>query len=88
MFGANFARWDTAWVNGMLRQVNHRFAVVLGQVKTLVRTVSRARAYWMRNDVDHTLLFDEDGPFAGTVICLSGLVSVQLALHLFEFEPS
>jgi hypothetical protein len=88
LFGANFARWAAAWVKDMLRQVNHRFAVALGQVKTLVRTVSRARARWVRNDVGHTLIFDEGGPFAGTVICLSGLVAVQLALHLFKFEPS
>jgi hypothetical protein len=88
LFGANFVRWAAAWVKDMLRQVNHRFAIALGQVKTLVRTVSRARARWVRNDVGHTLIFDEDGPFAGTVICLSGLVGVQLALHLFKFEPS
>ena len=88
LFGANFARWAAAWIKDMLRQVNHRFAIALGQVKTLVRTASRARARWVRNDVGHTLIFDEDGPFAGTVICLSGLVGVQLALHLFKFEPS
>jgi hypothetical protein len=56
-------------------------------VKTLVRTISRARARWVRNDFGHTLIFDEGGPFAGTVICLSGLAAVQLALHLFQFEP-
>jgi hypothetical protein len=88
LFGANFVRWAAAWVKDMLRQANHHFATALGQVKTLVRTVSRARARWVRNDLGHTLIFDEDGPFAGTVICLSGLVAVQLALHLFRFEPS
>ncbi len=96
LFGANFVRWAAAWVKDLLRQVNHNFTSALGQVKTLVRTVSRARARtvsrararWVRNDLGHTLIFDEDGPFAGTVICLSGLVAVQLALHLFKFEPS
>jgi hypothetical protein len=88
LFGANFVRWAAAWVKDMLRQVNHNFATALDQVKTLVRTVSRARARWVRNDLGHTLVFDEGGPFAGTVICLSGLVAVQLALHLFKFEPS
>jgi len=88
LFGANFVRWAAAWVKDMLRRVNHNFASALGQVKTLVRTVSRARARWVRNDLGHTLTFDEDGPFAGTVICLSGLVAVQLALRLFKFEPS
>ncbi len=87
LFGANFVRWAAAWVKDMLRQVNHNFATALGQVKTLVRTVSRARARWVRNDLGHTLIFDQHGPFAGTVICLSGLVAVQLALHLFKFDP-
>ena len=88
LFGANFVRWAAAWVKGMLRQVNHRFATALNQVKTLVRTVARAHARWVRNDLGHTLIFDEDGPFAGTVICLSGVVAVQQALPLFKFAPS
>lgn len=88
LFAANFVRWAAAWVKDMLRQVNHRFATVLNQVKTLVRTVSRARARWVRNDLGHTLTFDEDGPFAGTVICLSGVIAVQQALPLFKFAPS
>ncbi len=88
LFAANFVRWTAAWVKDMLRQVNHCFVSALDQVKTLVRTVSRARARWVRNDFGHTLVFDERGPFAGTVICLSGLAAVQLALHLFKFEPS
>lgn len=88
LFGANFVRWAAAWVKDMLRQANHRFATALNQVKTLVRTVSHARARWVRNDLGHTLTFDEDGPFAGTVVCLSGVVAVQQALPLFKFAPS
>ena len=87
LFGANFIRWAAAWIKQMLHQVNPNFATALDQVKTLVRTVSRARARWVRNNLGHTLIFDEDGPFAGTVICLFGLVAVQLALPLFRFEP-
>jgi hypothetical protein len=88
LFAANFVRWAAAWVKDMLRQVNHRFATALDQVKTLVRTISRARARWVRNDLGHTLTFDEDGPFAGTVVCLSGVVAIQQALPLFKFAPS
>jgi hypothetical protein len=88
LFGANFVRWAAAWIKDMLRRVNHNFATALGQVKTLVRTVSHARARWVRNDLGHTLIFDEESPFAGTVICLSGLVAVQLPLRLFKFEPT
>jgi hypothetical protein len=85
LFGANFVRWAAAWVKDLLRQPNCSFSAALGQVKTLVRTVSRARARWVRNALGHTLIFDDNGPFAGTVICLSGQVAVQLALPLFNF---
>jgi hypothetical protein len=88
LFGANFVRWAADWAKGLLREVNHRFATALNQVKTLIRTVSHARARWVRNDLGHTLIFDEDGPFAGTVVCLSGSVAVQQALPLFKFVPS
>jgi len=88
LFGANFVRWAAAWVKDLLRQANRNFTAALGQVKTLVRTVSRARARWVRNALGHTLIFDERGPFARTVICLSGQVAVQLALPLFKFVPT
>jgi hypothetical protein len=88
LFAANFVRWAAAWVKDLLRQANRTFASALDQVKTLVRTVSHARARWVRNALGHTLIFDEKGPFAGTVICLSGQVAVQLALPLFSFAPS
>jgi hypothetical protein len=88
LFAANFVRWAAAWVKDLLRQANRSFASALDQVKTLVRTVSHARARWVRNALGHTLIFDENGPFAGTVICLSGQVAVQLALLLFSFAPS
>ena len=87
LFGANFVRWAAAWVKDLLRQANRNFTTALGQVKTLVRTVSRARARWVRNALGHTLIFDDSGPFVGTVICLSGHVAVQLALPLFKFVP-
>jgi hypothetical protein len=88
LFGANFVRWAAAWVKDCLREANRRFATALDQVKTLVKTVSRARARWVRNARGHTLIFDENGPFAGTVLCLSGEVAVQLTLPLFKFAPS
>jgi hypothetical protein len=88
LFGANFVRWAAAWVKDCLREANRRFTTALDQVKTLVKTVSRARARWVRNARGHTLIFDENGPFAGTVLCLSGEVAVQLTLPLFKFAPS
>jgi hypothetical protein len=87
LFGANFIRWAAAWVKDLLSQANPYFITALDQVKTLVRIVSRARARWVRNALGNTLILDEDGPFAGTVICLAGLVAVQLPLRLFNFVP-
>jgi hypothetical protein len=88
LFAANFVRWAAAWVRDCLREANGRFITALDQVKTLVKTVSRARARWVRNVHGHTLIFNEQGPFAGTVLCLSGEVAVQLTLSLFKFAPS
>jgi hypothetical protein len=87
LFGANFVRWAAAWVKDLLSQANQNFETALGQVKTLVRIGARARARWVRNAMGNTLIFDETGPFADTVICLSGLVAVQLPLRLFNFGP-
>jgi hypothetical protein len=88
MFGANLVRWAAAWVKDMLRQANCAFTTALDQVKTLVQIVGRTRARWGCNALGHTLILDEHGPFAGTVIRLSGQVAIQLVLHLFNFIPS
>ncbi len=87
LFGANFVRWAAAWTKDLLSQANQNFSTALGQVKTLVRTVSRSRARWVRNAVGNTLIFDEAGPFAGTIICLSGSIAFQLPFKLFNFGP-
>jgi hypothetical protein len=88
LFGANFVRWAAAWVKDMLRQANANFVAALGQVKTLVRIVSHVRARWVRNALGNTLIFDEAGPFAGTMVRLTGQLAVQLTLPLFNFVPS
>jgi hypothetical protein len=88
LFGANFVRWAAAWVRERLRQANANFVSALDQVKNLVRIASHTRARWVRNALGHTLVFDETGPFAGTMIRLAGQVALQLALPLFNFVPS
>ena len=88
LFGANFVRWAAAWVNDLLHQANQNFTTALGQVKTLVGIVARTRARWVRNAAGSVLIFDEAGPFAGTIICLSGVIAIQLPLPLFNFVPS
>ena len=87
LFGANFIRWAAAWVKDLLSQANPYFITALDQVKTLVQIVSHSRARWVRNTLGNTLILDENSPFAGTVICLAGLVAVQLPLRLFNFVP-
>jgi hypothetical protein len=88
LFGANFVRWAAAWVRERLRQANANFVTTLDQVKNLVRIASHSRARWVRNALGHTLIFDEAGPFAGTMIRLAGQVALQLTLPLFNFAPS
>ena len=85
LFAANFVRWTAAWVKQTLRQANHTFETALDEVKTLVRIVSRCSARWVRNPLGNTLIFDSDGPFANTILCLSGQVAFQLTLPLFNF---
>lgn len=87
LFGANFVRWAAAWVKECLAQTQPAFLVALDQVKTLVRVVAHSQARWVRNDCGNFLCF-ETGPFAGTIICLAGLVALQLVLPLFNFAPS
>lgn len=67
------ATTEHAWLV-VLGHANANFVAALGQVKTLVRIVSHVRARWVRNALGNTLLFDETGPFAGTVIRLTGQV--------------
>ena len=86
LFAANFSRWAAAWVKETLRQANRRFETALDEVKTLVRIVSRSSARWVCNAQGNTLIFDPDGPFAKTIMCLSGQVAVQLTLPMFRFN--
>lgn len=88
LFGANFVRWAAAWVKDMVRQANANFVAALDHVKSLVRIASHARARWVRNALGNTLIFDAAGPFAGTMIRLTGQVAFQLILPLFSFAPS
>lgn len=85
LFAANFVRWTAAWVKQTLRQANHTFETALDEVKTLGRIVSHSSARWVRNALGNTLVFDPDGPFAKTILCLSGQVAFQLTLPLFNF---
>jgi hypothetical protein len=86
-FSANFLRWATAWVNDFLAQAHPHFKSALNQIKTLVRVVAHAKARWSRSAFANLVIFDDAGPFAGTIIRLAGQVAVQLPLPLFNFGP-
>jgi len=85
LFAANFVRWAAAWIKNVLHQTNRSFTSALDQIKTLTRIVSRSRARWVCNHHGHSLIFDENGPFSGTVLSLSGQIAIQLPLLLFNF---
>ena len=87
LFAANFIRWAAAWARSILRQANHNFERALGQPKSLVRIFSHTRARWVCNALGNMLLLDSNGPFADTILCLSGQVAFQMALPLFKFSP-
>jgi hypothetical protein len=84
-FAANLVRWAADWVHSLLRQANSNFIDALHQVKNLSRRVSRSRARWVRNSSGSFLIFDDHGPFANTILCLSGQLAFQLILPLFNF---
>ena len=87
LFAANFIRWAAASARSTLRRANRNFERALGQPKSLVRIFSQTRARWVRNALGNMLLLDSNGPFADTILCLSGQVAFQMALPLFKFSP-
>jgi len=84
LFAANFVRWAADWLDKQLVQTNQRFWQTLTQVKTLVHTAAHASARWVCNAHGETLVFAANGPFADTIISLTGRPVFQLALPLFS----
>lgn len=89
-FAANFVRWAARWAKQMVRQANRLMKEALTEVKTLVRVLTRCRARLVVNTLGRVLLFEEQGPFAGSMFLLSGQVAYQHVLPLFSsssFQP-
>jgi hypothetical protein len=84
VFGANFVRWAAQWAKQLIRQANHRLWQALGEVKTLVRVVAHSRARVVHTPAGCGLLFDAQGPFAGSVLVFAGQVAYQEVLPLFK----
>jgi len=89
-FAANFVRWAARWAKHVVRQANRRMDEALTEVKTLVRVMTRCRARVIVNMRGRVIIFDEHGPFAGSMFLLSGQVTYQHVLPLFNrssFQP-
>ena len=89
-FAANFVRWAARWAKHMVRQANRLMDEALSEVKTLVRVMTRCRARVVVNTLGRVIIFDEHGPFAGSMFLLSGQVTYQHVLPLFNcssFQP-
>ena len=88
LFAANFVRWAAVWIKQMIRQANRTLANALTEVKTMVRVVAHTGARIVRNSLGQVLIFDQDGPYDGSIILLSGDIAFQLALPLFNICDS
>jgi hypothetical protein len=86
LFAANFVRWAAHWLDKQLVQTNQCFRQALTQVKTLVHTAAHASARWVGNAYGETLIFAANGPFADTIISLTGRPVFQLVLPLFNLH--
>ena len=84
LFAANFVRWAAVWVKRMVRQANRTLTKALNEVKTMVRVAAHTSARIVHNALGQVLIFDQDGPYAGSIILLSGEMTYQLALPLFN----
>ncbi|MBI4734878.1 MAG: hypothetical protein HY766_02260, partial [candidate division NC10 bacterium] len=83
-FAANFVRWATHWAKQIVREANRALQLALAEVKTLVQVVARCRVRLVHNAVGRMMIFDEHGPFAGSMLLLSGQVTYQHVLPLFK----
>jgi len=84
LFAANFVRWAAQWAKQLVRQANHALKDALTEVKTLVQDVAHCRARLVHNVLGHVLIFDEQGPYAGSLLLLSGQIAFQHVLPFFK----
>jgi len=85
VFAANFVRWAAQWVREQaVQQATLRFQQALTETKTLVRVVGQTRARLIQSGGGSALVFDAEGPFAGTVLVFAGQIAYQEVLPLFR----
>jgi hypothetical protein len=89
-FAANLVRWAARWAQQIVRDANRALRQALTEVKTLVQVVAHCRVRLVHHAVGRVMIFDDHGPFAGSMFLLAGQVTYQYALPLFKslsFEP-
>jgi hypothetical protein len=85
LFAANFVRWTAQWAREqVVRQATRGLQEAWGETKTLVRVVGQTRARLVQMPEGRALVFDADGPFAGSVVVFVGQVAYQEVLPLFR----
>jgi hypothetical protein len=84
VFWPNFVRWAADWLADQVRGERERFAPVLRQVRTQVRTAANTPAVLLTNSTGQLLEFDADGPYAGVQICLDRPFVYQFPMPLFQ----
>lgn len=83
-FAANFVRWAARWAQQIVRNANRALRQALTEVKTLVHVVAHCRGRLVQNAVGRLMIFDEHGPFAGSMFLLAGQATYQYVLPLFK----
>ena len=82
VFAANFVRWAAQWAREQVVVEGSRLQRALTETKTLVRVVGQTRARLLQKDGGSALVFDEAGPFGGSVLIFAGQVAYQEVLPL------
>ncbi len=83
-FAANFVRWTARWAQHIVRDANRALRQALTEVKTLVQVVAHCRVRLVHNALGCVMIFDEHGPFAGSMLLLAGQATYQYVLPLFK----
>jgi hypothetical protein len=84
VFAANFVRWAAQWAREQVVVEGSRLQRALSETKTLVRVVGQTRARLLQKGGGSALVFDEEGPFGGSVLIFAGQVAYQEVLPLFH----
>lgn len=84
VFWPNFVHWAADWLAPQFQGEPSRFAQVLQEVRTQVRTAANTPAVVLTNATGQLLEFAANGPYPGTQIRLDGPFAYQFPMPLFQ----